>query len=164
LAVLAAAVIAVVNPLEQFNKAQDSRRKSDLSQIQKALEVYYQDHHRYPYMYFDTSTNNSKISEDDPANDTNGIVEWGNSFKPYMDVLPIDPKNGKSYAYWTDATGQSYALYTSLDRGGRDPQACDGDNPCTGTKGTGPSGANISCGKSSAINCTYGVTSPNITP
>ena len=43
LAILVSTVIAVINPLEQFNKAQDAKRKADLAQIQRALEVYYQD-------------------------------------------------------------------------------------------------------------------------
>jgi prepilin-type N-terminal cleavage/methylation domain-containing protein len=163
LAILSSVVLAVVNPLEQFNKAQDSRRKSDLSQIQKALEVYYQDHQRYPYMYIDTDDKNTKISTtstDRTYGDANAVVDWGTDFRPYMDVLPIDPKTNKSYAYWTDDTGQSYALFASLDRK-NDPQACTG-TMCSRAQGVGPNAINISCGQDEL--CTYGVTSPNITP
>ena len=33
---------------EQFKKADDTKRKSDLAQIQRALEAYYQDFGMYP--------------------------------------------------------------------------------------------------------------------
>lgn len=148
-AILLTTVLAVINPLEQFNKAQDSKRKSDLAQIQRALEVYYQDYHRYPY------TIQSKISTD---NTPNGVIQWGSSWSPYMDVLPIDPSSAKRYVYWSDSTGQSYALYASLDRGGKDPQACNGGSPCDNATANG-----LLCGGTS-VACTYGVTSPNISP
>lgn len=149
LAILVSAVLAAVNPLEQFHKAQDSKRKSDLAQIQRALEGYYQDYHRYPYSI------QSKISTD---NTTNGIVQWGSTWSPYMDVLPIEPSNSKEYAYWSDSTGQSYALYAALDRGGKDPQACNSGNPCNNATANG-----LLCG-GTTVSCTYGVTSPNISP
>lgn len=142
-------VIAVINPLEQFNKAQDSKRKSDLAQIQRALEVYYQDYHRYPYSV------QSKISTD---NTPNGVIQWGSSWSPYMDVLPIDPSSSKRYVYWSDSTGQSYALYMALDRGGKDTQACNGGNPCDNATANG-----LLCG-GTTVQCTYGVTSSNISP
>lgn len=147
LAVLASAVLAVVNPLDQFNKSLDSRRKGDLAQVQRALEVYYQDNHRYPAVY------QSKISTDGTSG---GVINWGADWRPYMDVLPADPKGTRSYGYWTDSTGQSYALYASLDRGGKDPQACNGGAVCSNA-----SANNVSCG--GAI-CNYGVSSPNIAP
>ncbi len=144
---MASAVIAVVNPLDQFNKSLDSRRKGDLAQVQRALEVYYQDNHRYPAVY------QSKLSTDGT---NGGVVNWGADWRPYMDVLPTDPKATRSYGYWTDSTGQSYALYASLDRGSKDPQACNGGAVCSNA-----SANNVSCG--GAI-CNYGVSSPNIAP
>lgn len=144
LAVLTSAALIVVNPVDQFNKSADARRKADLAQIQKALEVYYQDHERYPYAY------EGRISLDGTANTD---VQWGTTWSPYMDVLPIDPKSSKNYAYTTDTTGQSYALYASLDRGDRDAQACRGGDICEGADG-------VSCGGV----CNYGVTSSNISP
>jgi type II secretion system protein G len=120
LGVLSAIILAVVNPLEQFNKSQDSKRKQDLAQVQRALEVYYNDFHRYPPVY--QGSNINEISTDGTSNTA---IAWGHSWSPYMDVLPIDPKAAKNYAYWSDSTGQSYAIYASLDRGSHDPQACD---------------------------------------
>lgn len=147
LAVLSSAVLAVVNPLDQFYKSLDSRRKSDLAQVQRGLEVYYQDNHRYPPVY------QYKISGDGTSGT---VVNWGSDWRPYMDVLPIDPNSNKSYGYWTDSTGQSYALYASLDRGSKDPQACNSGAACSNASSNG-----VTCG--SGV-CSYGITSPNIAP
>jgi prepilin-type N-terminal cleavage/methylation domain-containing protein len=159
LGILGSILLAIVNPLEQFNKAADSRRKADLAQIQKALESYYQDHGRYPYMYKDVNNGNvSQISKTGtPQGDgtSTGVVPWGSDFRPYMDVLPIEQKKAKKYGYWVDPTGQSYALYASLDRGGKDPQACKKGDPCTNALTN-----SIVCGGT----CNYGVSSPNIAP
>lgn len=152
LAILSSVVIAAINPIEQFNKTTDARRKTDLAQIKRALEVYYQDYGRYPEMT-PLGPDQHKICSDLACTQ---IVEWGQDFRPYMDVLPIEESSSKTYAYWTDSTGQSYAIYASLDRGSRDPQACHTDNsPCTNAELNG-----IDCGGV----CDYGVTSPNIAP
>src|SRR5438034_6926778 len=41
--ILAAGLLLLINPFAQFQKARDAQRKSDLGQIQKALELYSQD-------------------------------------------------------------------------------------------------------------------------
>lgn len=157
LAILTSVVIAAINPLEQFRKSADSRRKSDLAQIQRGLEVYYQDYGRYPAS--GTGDNVNKICKD---LECATIVDWGDDFRPYMDVLPVDQNGAKNYAYWVDESngGQSYALYASLDRGGKDPQACNGGGICTNAIGHGALNADISCGGV----CNYGVSSSNIAP
>lgn len=149
LAILVSTVIAVIDPLEQFKKAQDSKRKSDLAQVQRALEVYYQDYHRYPYSV------QSKISTD---NTVSGVVQWGATWSPYMDVLPIDPSSSKRYVYWADSTGQEYALYANLDRGSKDQQSCNGGAACDNASANG-----LLCGGAN-VACTYGVTSSNVSP
>lgn len=147
-AILASAVIAAINPLEQFQKSQDSKRKSDLAQVQRALEVYYNDYDRYP-----SSNASGQIVVANDTNDPN--KEWGTSWSPYMDVLPIDPVQSKDYGYWADTDGQSYALYASLDREDKDPQVC-AVLPCNNASSNG-----VICGSG---RCNYGVSSPNIAP
>ncbi len=156
LGILGAVLFAIVNPLEQFNKASDSRRKSDLGQIQKSLESYYLDHGRYPYRCVAT-VNGRSLSQISKAATCQAaeVVTWGEDFRPYMDVLPVDQKTAKSYGYWTDATGQSYVLFASLDRGSKDPQACNAGAACARA-----STNSINCGGV----CNYGVSSPNISP
>lgn len=152
LAILSSVAITVLNPLEQFKKTADSRRKADLAQIQRALEIYYQDYGRYPASA-PLGADQHKICNDLACSE---IVNWGEDWRPYMDILPIEQRGTNNYAYWSDTTGQSYALYTSLERGARDPQACHADgSACTNAELNG-----ISCGDV----CNYGVTSPNIAP
>ena len=84
--VLATGLITLINPLEQLGKS----RKTDLSEIQKALELYYQDHGRYPAA-------DGSLDQIRNANGEN--VPWGTSFAPYITELPKDTGSGKRYAY-----------------------------------------------------------------
>ncbi|HVT01056.1 MAG TPA: type II secretion system protein [Patescibacteria group bacterium] len=146
LAIFSTFLVAVLNPFEQFKKAADTQRKSDLAQIQRGLEAYYQDFGKYP----DASSN--KIVYNSSA------LNWGSSWAPYMDVLPKDDASGKNYAYAVSGDKQSYWLYASLDRGTHDPQACNNGAACTSLSLNGMSGT--ACGGT----CNYGVSSPNVSP
>ena len=152
LGILAAAAITVLNPLEQFKKANDSQRKSNLSQIQKALETYYQDNNRYP-----ATTGNPYYHMQHYANPWT-LFSWGTSWSPYMNVVPDDPKPNYGYVYWASADGQTYYIYASLERGSKDPQACNGGSACTSLSGNGISAT--ACGAT----CNYGVSTPNVSP
>jgi len=140
-----------LNPFEQLQKASDARRKSDLAQVQKALESYYDDFQKYP-----------PNSADYQIIYGSSAVSWGNPFGPnglYMQKLPKDPKSGRIYVYYSDSTAgnQSYYLYASLERGARDPQVCKSDGSvCSNV----PSG--VYCG--STNNCNFGVSSSNVSP
>ena len=46
--ILAAALLVTLNPWEQTNKAHDVKRKTELTQLSKALEDFYNDHQCYP--------------------------------------------------------------------------------------------------------------------
>lgn len=148
LGILSAALLATLDPFSQFQKGNDSRRKSDLSQIQKAIETYYQDKGKYPinnpatdYRIYDERTGQNKV------------IDWGLSWSPYMNILPKDSNSSRNYVYKASSDGQSYWIYASLDRGGKDPQACNAGNLCTNATG-------LSCGGT----CNYGVTSTNTQP
>lgn len=141
--ILIIGTLTVLDPFSQFQKANDAKRKADLSQIQKALETYFQDNNKYP-----SSSSDFKIIKLDstPAN-------WGSPFTPYMTLLPKDPKPQRNYVYYS--TGQSYYLYASLERN-NDLALCNKGNPCPNL----PSGA--SCG--SNVTCNFGVSSSNVSP
>lgn len=155
LTILATVILAAVNPLEQFRKAQDAKRKSDLAQVQRALEAYYQDFGRYPAHTttgLNTYTINTGLGEDD-----NSIL-WGAGWSPYMDIVPVDPSSSKFYIYVSDSTNgyQSYRIYASLDRGTKDPEACIGETGCPNAPG--------GCGIDEESYCNFGLTSPNVSP
>lgn len=148
IAILATVLIATLNPFAQFQKSNDARRKSDLSQIQKSLEQYYSDNGRYP-----TSDENYYLI----IGSSGTPIQFGSSWTPYMDVLPKDPNSSKTYVYYSPSSsnGQTYFLYASLDRGGKDPQACNSDgSKCTNVP------RQATCGNI----CNFGVSSPNVAP
>ncbi|MDP3988395.1 MAG: type II secretion system protein GspG [Candidatus Levybacteria bacterium] len=148
LAVLSAFVIAIVNPAAQLQKARDGQRKSDLSQIQKSLEGYYQDHGRYP----------SNVSYQILRLDLSAVTRDNPSWIPYMNSVPQDPVSTKTYLYVVSSDGQSYYFYASLDRGANDLQLCHADaSKCDNAP------ADATCGAVSDI-CNYGVSSPNVSP
>lgn len=149
-------LIAVLNPIAQLQKSADAKRKSDLSQISKALEAYYSDHGKYP------GTNDSYELVVLPAGSNDPIaLSWGSAWEPYMDVLPKDATASRKYIYYAPTTGsgafQSYYLYASLERGTLDPQACTGATGCPNVP------SNVTCGGETDF-CNYGVTSPNVSP
>ncbi|OGH11411.1 MAG: hypothetical protein A3B38_01115 [Candidatus Levybacteria bacterium RIFCSPLOWO2_01_FULL_36_13] len=148
LGILSAAILATLDPFSQFQKGNDSRRKSDLSQIQKAIETYYQDKGSYPGS--SGSPNYCLREFASPFTTYCG----DSSFTPYMNVVPKDSNSANRYVYYASSDGQSYWIYASLDRGGKDPQACNLGNQCANV----PSGA--SCGGT----CNYGVASTNAQP
>ena len=148
LGIMSAALIATLDPFAQFQKGSDAKRKSDLSQVQKALESYYQDTGKYP---INNPANDYRIYDDRVGQ--KNIIDWGASWAPYMSVLPKDSKTTNNYVYVDASDGQSYYLYASLDKGGKDPQACfESGAKCTN--------APAACGGV----CNYGVTSPNTSP
>lgn len=136
--IMAAGLVAVLNPMAQIQKANDAKRKSDLNQIQKALEAYYNDYGKYPL----------NLSGDYRIKGLDGnSVSWGNPWAPYMGTLPKDPSSSRKYVYCS--SGQSYYLYSSLERGGSITA-----NYC---------GGSTICG-SGVPTCNYGVSSSNVSP
>ncbi len=157
-------ILAVVDPFSQIQKAKDTQRKSDLSQIQKILEQFYQDNSgKYPTSSLTSHTCGSP-SQPCPyrildLSNPPVAIEWGVPFSPYTNVLPKDPAGNKRYVYYspTSSNGQTYYLYASLDRGSKDPQICKNLN-ANGECSTVPA-ANLCGGK-----CNYGVSSANTSP
>lgn len=149
LGILAAAIFVTMDPLSQFQKARDTQRKNDLVEIQKALEQYYQDFNGYP-------ASSGMFNLDYKIMYNGRELDWGGNFSPYMIKLPKDPDATRRYVY-NGGGQQSFYLYASLERGGKDPASCN-------TSGTACPNvpANVYCGGTFA--CNYGVTSTNVSP
>lgn len=145
LGILVAGAMIVINPIDQLQKANDETRKSDLVQIQKAMERYDKDHGSYP---LSTGLTKEKPFRIKGFRADHQIVDWGEEWSPYMAVLPKDPKSEKRYLYISSGNGQSYRLYASLEREGNNPQDVPAGATCGGIKDI----------------CNYGVSSPNISP
>jgi len=153
---MAAGLLYLIDPLGQIQKANDAKRKSDLEQLQRTLETYYNDNGKYP-----PSSGNAVIppcSGTYRINPPTGCMEWGISWTAYNTKLPIDPtSSARNYVYYATTDGQSYRLYASLQKSG-DPQLCF---PSTGAVCTNASGFGVNgCGGV----CNFGVSSPNTSP
>ncbi len=115
------ATIIVVNFINVRARARDTQRKSDLKQIQAALELYRQDQGSYP--------------------STNGIscgAAFTGGTATYMTKIPCDPVNSGQLKYnyispWLTGPG-TYALFTCLENL-NDPQKDTGNvgTFCNGT-------------------------------
>lgn len=107
-------------------KGRDAQRKSDLGQIQKALEMYYNDYGEYP------------LSGQIPA----GGSEWKDAQGTlYMKSVPADPKGG-SYCY-ESVDGTWYRLYAKLENN-RDPKIIVPNSSVCADYNYGVSSSNIS--------------------
>lgn len=134
---LAAGLVIVINPGGQLSKARDAERKSDLVQIQRALEVYYDDFNRYP----------------------DNLEELFTSSAVYIEQLPTDPKTDVNYTYTVDSPGnQIYRLYAHLEST-KDPQMCNPEDPMENCYNAPEN----QCGDGE-MSCNFGVSSPNTSP
>jgi type II secretory pathway pseudopilin PulG len=161
MSILAVASIVALDPMSQFQKASDSRRKSDLSQIQKAIESYYQDNGKYPASSISTPVNRILDPGTNPPS-TITTIDWGKPWSPYMNLVPQDPSSFKNYVYYS--TGQAYYLYASLDRGSKDPQACPNGQCSSFVKYGGQVNVDPSTACGAGGQCNFGVSSPNVSP
>lgn len=124
------------NFITSLKKGRDAQRKSSLSQIQQALEMYYEDKKVYPST--STISFGGKFCETSACADTE---------KVYMQLVPRDP-SGKNLRYCTNG-GASYQLYAALEN------VNDKSIITPATVGT----CTADC-----PSCNYGVSSANATP
>lgn len=111
--VLGTALIVLINPGQQFKRARDVERKSDIRQIQSALELYRADNSAYPA---------ALPNCDAPFTGTNGAT--------YLQKLPCDPKNTTTKYQYT-LNGNTYTLIACLEdtinQSGLGTQGCASD-------------------------------------
>jgi len=140
------AVLITGNFFTSLKKGRDARRKGDLEQVQRALEMYYEDKKAYP-----TAGANPSFPFGGQFCETSACI----AEKIYMQKVPNDPIGGKSYLYVSD-DNKSYQLYACLEN---DQQIL----PYT-------SSSSLSCATNckdkndSSIPCLWGVSSNNTVP
>lgn len=129
-------------------KSRDSNRKSSLSGIVTALEVYYNDHDSYPVG--DAAGNIEGCGIDGLESCSYGSIWQDDNDTTYMVQIPADP-GANSFFYVSDGT--SYVIYARLEN------VNDGAVPqFSGVPGV-YSSVSANCGGSG---CNYGVSSSNI--
>ena len=130
-------------------KARDSKRKTDLQSISRALELYYNDCGAYPL----TGNNNviAGCGATGSCNTSASDCSWGGVFTRnginYMTEIPSDPMGN----YYYVSNGTSYGLYARLEN------TSDSAVPHNGTT---PQGYETTLCRSAA-RCNYGIKSSN---
>lgn len=131
------------NFFTSLKKGRDAKRKGDLEQIQRGLEMYYEDKKAYPIFTFPFG---GKLCENNPC---------GASDKVYMQRVSNDPVSGKNYEY-ISSTGTDYKLFACLEN----------DQQILPYESTGYS---LTCGDcknqaGATVACIWGISSTNISP
>jgi len=94
------ATIVLVNLNTARAKARDTKRITDLKQIQLAVEMYYDDNGSYPNRHAYTTSNN--------CGNSNRWCDLENDLSAYIDGLPRDPRGLQdTYRYYYDGGGLS---------------------------------------------------------
>ncbi len=121
IAILTAAIVAVIRPLDYIKRSRDTRRISDLKVIQTALEQYYGTENSYP----------SSVPTDGSA-----LVNPSGTVT-FLNTTPKDPESpSKDYCYFQGACSgesaeSSYTLCASLEMSsGTSCAACPTNNYC----------------------------------
>lgn len=113
---IAGAVIMLLNPFTQLEKAYDAKRKKDLSLLKKAIEEWYNDKGCYPkpeeicYTPLEDVINVCELVGTNPKPVGSQICNIcgdepdSPSFSPYLERLPCDPLHDKyKYVYEVEA-------------------------------------------------------------
>jgi|SRR3989344_5474436 len=93
------ASLLMVNFVGIRQRARDAQRKSDIRQIQSALEMYRADQGSYP-----TSLSSCSSS-----------LMGGSPEITYMQKIPCDPLNTGKYVYTYSSSGVTYSLFSCLE-------------------------------------------------
>lgn len=131
------------NFINSLKKGRDTKRKADLEQMQKALEMHYEDHRAYPMAL---TAGMSFVDAD------TGQV--------YMQKVPDDPLGNQDYGYEVEADGRYYRLYACLENA---QQILPYTSPLSKT-------ITFNCGVScedqagDTVECIWAVSSTNTTP
>lgn len=137
LGVLAALITG--NFFTSLKKGRDAKRKGDLEQTQRALEMYYEDKKAYPIT--------AGLTFGSPLTDPV-------SGKIYMQKVPNDPVSGKTYEY-VSATGTDYKLFACLENKQQMLPYISSDYTIS---------CGTNCNGTPGIPCVWGVSSTNIVP
>ncbi|MFA5134119.1 MAG: prepilin-type N-terminal cleavage/methylation domain-containing protein [Patescibacteria group bacterium] len=103
--------LAVVALGSAREKARDSKRLSDLKQVQTALELYYTDQGAYPTAATAVTLGSAAAACFDGS--TAGWMAKEGCTSPYMGQVPSDP-GSNSYSY-VSAAGTTYTISATLE-------------------------------------------------
>jgi len=126
------ATLVLANLSSARSRARDAQRKSDLRQIQNALQLYRNDYGAFPGSSGDFKINGCGTGG-------TSVCSWGSSWtagsQTYINKLPVDPAtDGRTYRY-NNINSDDYELKACLENSG--DSACGaGESWCSPTGGT----------------------------
>lgn len=120
------AALIMTNLIGIRQRARDAQRKSDVRQIQSAVELYRSDLGAYPTAIGSCGASYSLTSVGVTNNPPNGA-------NIYMKAIPCDPLNGSVYTYATPDSGTTYSLIACLENANDSQKDASNVAPCTGT-------------------------------
>ncbi len=112
IAILASVVLIGLGPTQQAGR--DSRRLSDLRQVQNGLELYFNKCGYYP---------GSPVGGSCAGTPWNQTADWATMSGALtgsnvgVSSVPNDPSSGRTYYYGTTANGTSYVVAATLEQG-----------------------------------------------
>ncbi len=133
------------NFFTSLKKGRDARRKADLGQIQKALELYYEDKRAYPTQ----APNPGFVFGEQFSDSTTG--------KTYMQRVATDPVGNVDYHYESDSDGTYFKLYSCLENDQQVLPYLSNPTSYTCNKNCKDKGNNT-------VSCIWGISSPNVNP
>ncbi len=124
--------VLLVNLVGIRERAADTKKKSELTQMKSAMRLYYNDNQAYPGNSSGSiqACNGAACSEGDEMNDGAGTV--------YMKSVP------EYDAYWVSGDGESYYISVTLTNAS-DQDAADSFNKCSSLIGTETEGIFYVC-------------------
>lgn len=110
--ILASMVLVGLGPVQR--QGRDSRRISDLRQVQNALELYYNKCGFYPGpVQTNAASCSSYVQITTWSSLTTSLSGTGSVIG--INSIPNDPSSGKDYFYGTNSVGSSYVLGAQLE-------------------------------------------------
>jgi len=137
-------------------KGRDAKRKSDLKQVANSLELFYNDHGKYPDSSAGVIVGCPWSATSTPTNcNWDGNSEFTDGKTAYFRQLPKDPINSQEYYYRIVPNSQNkkFQIFARLEN--------DQDRDCINSNCATP-GVAYSCGL--GYTCNFAVTSGNTTP
>ncbi|MBU0596567.1 prepilin-type N-terminal cleavage/methylation domain-containing protein [Patescibacteria group bacterium] len=101
--------LAVVALGSAREKARDSKRLSDVKQLQTALELYYTDQNEYPTEALAVDLGDTNYA----CLNASGFAATGCA-TPYMGLVPSGPSNDEFYSY-ISADGSTFTITATLE-------------------------------------------------
>ncbi len=130
------AALLLPNFMAARERARDTQRKSDLKQIQKALELYKLDQNPTALPTPNGGVNPSYLS-------VSGSTWTGSNGNIYMNMVPQDPSGGGKNYYYSTGAGLTYTLYACLENkadSGNGVTCCPAGFSCSSTTSSCPGG------------------------